>query len=108
MLPTPIDQHLYRQTCTCGQLVIPKYIPPPDMQHIGFLTHERFKETYALYGTTTGRRYEYYCALNGSQNKIPLCTPRDRNLWNGDKIEIPGRHGTWRVTLYEPRVPVCF
>ena len=78
-----------------------------EMVQIGIVTHERCQEVYALFGK---RRFPqssestyYYEPKSGQAGKIPLCGPRNRQLWTGDGINLPGKKGVWKVTLYSPR-----
>jgi hypothetical protein len=90
-----------------AELLIPSRGPPPKMEQLGIITHERCSEVFGLFGQRrhpASARYEYYYEPSfGSAGRVPLCTPRHTQLYTGDNLTLPGKKGAWKVTLFEPR-----
>lgn len=87
--------------------VIPKRLPPPNLQQIGFLTKESKNQVFPLYGA---RKYHndyeyYYSTMEGL--KIPVYVSPGKQLYIGDTVVLPGMPGVWTVNLYEPRYQTC-
>lgn len=78
--------------------------PATDMPEIGVITKEFCDEVYTLYGRRSDRYnyYEYAFAPRSGPERLPICHPRDAGalLRTGDKVELIGKPGMWRVELY--------
>ena len=89
------------------KLAFPSRGPPPEMQQLGIITHERCSEVFGLFGrrAVSGRaRWEYYYEPGqGSSGRVPLCTPPHIQLYTGDNVKLPGKAGVWKVSLYRAR-----
>ena len=77
--------------------------PGTDMPQIGVITKEFCDEVYALYGQRSGRgTYTYAFAPRAGAERLPICHPRQYGelLRTGDKVELLGKPGMWRVELF--------
>lgn len=77
--------------------------PATDMPQIGVITKEFCDEVYSLYGERSGRgNYVYAFAPRNGAERLPICHPRQYGelLRTGDKVELLGKPGMWRVELF--------
>lgn len=90
-----------------GAWTVPVRAPPnpSTMQNVGVVSSDTFEEVYPLYkriNKYTGLPQYFYSGASGGAGMIAICSGRERHLWNGDMIALPGKRGTWRVSLHAP------
>ena len=92
--------------------MLPVHAAPQVMAQLGIITHEHQPEVYGLFGQprySYGSSFEYYYEPSkGGGGRVPLCTTPGVQLYSGDGVELPGRDGVWRVSLFPPRVQVRY
>ena len=90
-----------------NERLVPSRGPPPKMEQLGIITHDRCTEIYGLFGQRrhpSSARFEYYYEPNqGSAGRVQLCTPPHTQLYTGDNVTLPGKSGVWKVTLFAVR-----
>jgi hypothetical protein len=77
--------------------------PATDLPQIGVITKEYCDEIYGLYGKRLARgEYQYAFAPREGAERLPICHPRVQGelLRTGDKVELFGKPGMWRVELF--------
>jgi len=86
---------------------------PDNYQMMGIVTRESDEKILQLFGRATypgSNQYEYYVTTSefGFQNKIPIASRGNREINDGDVINIPEfkkEKGEFRVKLYDYNTP---
>ena len=77
--------------------------PGTELPQIGVITKEFCDEVYGLFGSRLDRGgYQYAFAPREGAERLPICHPRVQGelLRTGDKVELLGKPGMWRVELF--------
>ena len=92
-----------------GNVNIPTQGYLPSYQIMGYLVNKENgpDRMLKLYGRRIDSyRYEYYAMHHDDPSlKIPLNRQGDKELYDGDKLKVPGYPGKFKVTLYELESP---